>query len=77
MAWWDGLYRACCSWGGLVEGDQILAIAGQDVSTSTRIDCVRALKGKATHAHCAIAMGEGGGSINIITCHFEHIYEAR
>ena len=52
-----------------MEGDQILAIAGQDVSTSTRIDCVRALKGKATHAHCAIAMGEGGGGGPSISSH--------
>ena len=36
--------RAACSWGGIVEGDQILAIAGHMVSSLTRLDCVKALK---------------------------------
>ena len=36
--------RAACSWGGIVEGDQILAIGGHQVSSLTRLDCVKALK---------------------------------
>ena len=36
--------RAACSWGGIVEGDQILAIGGHLVSSLTRLDCVKALK---------------------------------
>ena len=38
--------RAACSWGGILEGDQILSIAGQDVARLTRLQCVKALKGK-------------------------------
>ena len=38
--------RAACSWGGIVEADQILSIAGQEVNTLTRLQCVKALKGK-------------------------------
>ena len=38
--------RAACSWGGIVEGDQILSIAGQQVNKLTRLQCVKALKGK-------------------------------
>ena len=41
-----GERRASCSWGGLAEGDQILSIGGQQVTASTRIDCVKALKGQ-------------------------------
>ena len=37
--------RAASSWGGIVEADQILAIAGQQVSQLTRLQCVKALKG--------------------------------
>ena len=38
--------RAASSWGGIVEADQILAIAGQRVDQLTRLQCVKALKGK-------------------------------
>ena len=38
--------RAACSWGGIVEGDQILSIAGQQVNKLTRLQCVKALKGR-------------------------------
>ena len=37
--------RAACSWGGVAEGDQILAISGQPVPSLTRLECVKALKG--------------------------------
>lgn len=36
--------RVKASWGGLGEGDEIMAIGGRTVETMTRIDCVRALK---------------------------------
>ena len=38
--------RAGCSWGGIVEGDQILAIGGQEIRRLTRLECVKALKGE-------------------------------
>ena len=37
--------RAACSWGGIVEGDQVLAISAREVRALTRLDCVKALKG--------------------------------
>ena len=37
--------RAKCSWGGIVEGDQILSIGGQEIRKLTRLECVKALKG--------------------------------
>ncbi|KAK6630143.1 hypothetical protein RUM44_005694 [Polyplax serrata] len=36
--------RAKCSWGSLVEGDEIIKIDGNVVKTMTRLDCVRCLK---------------------------------
>merc|ERR1711892_308104 len=36
--------RAKCSWGGIVEGDQILSIGGQEIRKLTRLECVKALK---------------------------------
>ena len=41
-----GQFRAGCSWGGIVEGDQILAIGGQEIRRLTRLECVKALKGE-------------------------------
>ena len=38
--------RAGCSWGGIAEGDQILAIGGQEIRRLTRLECVKALKGE-------------------------------
>ena len=38
--------RATCSWGGISEGDQILSIGGQEIKKLTRLECVKALKGK-------------------------------
>ena len=38
--------RAACSWGGIVEGDQILAIGCQQIRRLTRLECVKALKGE-------------------------------
>ena len=37
--------RAACSWGGIVEGDQILEIGAQEIKKLTRLECVKALKG--------------------------------
>lgn len=36
--------RAECSWGSLVEGDEIIKIDGHEVREMTRLDCVRCLK---------------------------------
>ena len=36
--------RAKCSWGSLIEGDEILKIDGHVVKNMTRLDCVRCLK---------------------------------
>ncbi|KAL0278152.1 UNVERIFIED_CONTAM: hypothetical protein PYX00_000056 [Menopon gallinae] len=36
--------RAECSWGSLVEGDEIIKIDGHEVKEMTRLDCVRCLK---------------------------------
>lgn len=41
--------RATCSWGGIVEGDQILSIGGQEIRKLTRLECVKALKGNKSH----------------------------
>ena len=38
--------RAGCSWGGIAEGDQILALWGHEIRRLTRLECVKALKGE-------------------------------
>jgi C-terminal processing protease CtpA/Prc len=35
-----------CTWGYLSEGDEVISISGKIVRRMTRVDCVKALKGK-------------------------------
>ena len=38
--------RTKCTWGHLKDGDEIISISGKIVRRMTRVDCVKALKGK-------------------------------
>ena len=38
--------RTKCTWGYLSEGDEVISISGKIVKRMTRVDCVKALKGK-------------------------------
>ena len=38
--------RTRCTWGSLSDGDEIISISGKLVRRMTRVDCVKALKGK-------------------------------
>lgn len=43
--------RTKCTWGSLSDGDEIISISGKLVRRMTRVDCVKALKGKKV-MHC-------------------------
>ena len=38
--------RTKCTWGNLADGDEIISISGKLVRRMTRVDCVKALKGR-------------------------------
>ena len=54
LFWWLFYVFWRCTWGTLNEGDEIVSISSKLVRRMTRVDCVKALKGKTKcHLPCS------------------------